>query len=227
LAQSVSKAVNEILSNTAYLHFSFEHKLTNDSAIAKFIKPRVEEKVGKPVSLGAVIAAVRRFTLSFKPTEKTRAFIQFLKSVHIQLRTGLVDVTFKRTYKTAENLAALAKKIRWEQGEKMHVLQARAEEVTVIAHAAFLKDVLACAPKKDVIGTHSSIASLTVLFDRSLVEKTYGVMQFWTGIFASLGVPIHLGVLTYSSCSFIFSEEHAPRVYKVLSDSLAEIHAMH
>ena len=224
MVQSVSKAVREILLNLAYLHYPLEKRLLNDSAVAKFIKPQVEEKTGKQVSLGAVTAAVRRFTLAFKPGEKTRNLILFLKSSQLHLRTGLVDASFKRSYQTSEKLALLAKKIRWEQGEKMYVLQ-RTDEITVIAHAVHRKEVLACAPKRDLLDTHENRAVITVVFERSLAKQTYGGLRFLSDVFASLGVPIYLAFLTYSACSFVFNESHAPIVYKRLSESLSEIRA--
>ena len=226
MAQSVSRAVREILSTSAYLHFPLENRLLNDSAVANFIKLRVEEKVGKKVPQGAVTAAVRRFTLSFAPGEKTINLIRFLKSLKIQLRTGLVEVNLKRSNKASEKLALLAKKIKWEQGEKMYVLQ-RAGEITVIANKKHLPDILACAPKKDVWETQDGRAVVNLVFDPKIEESSYGGAHFITGVFAYAGVVIHQFFSTYSADSFVIKEKDVSLVYRNLSEALNEIHALY
>ncbi|MFH1056887.1 MAG: hypothetical protein V1717_03780 [Candidatus Micrarchaeota archaeon] len=226
MAESVSKAVREILASLAYLHFSFENHLANDSAVAKFIKTRVEEKTGKPVSLGAVTAAVRRFVLSFKTREKDENLIRFLKSFQIHLRSGLVEINLKRNNATSENLAKLAKKIAWEKGEKMYVLQ-RTDEITLVADAIHSKEILACASKGDLLSKHEGRAVITIIFDPMVEDKTFGGLHYLSGIFSSIGVTVHVVFSTYSANSFVIKEKDLPLVYKTLSDSLKEIHALY
>lgn len=226
LAQSVSRAVKEILSNLAYLSFAFQHQLVNESALARFIHPRVEEKTGAPVSRGAVIAAVRRFTISFKPRHKDLKLMQFLKSFKIQLRTGLSEANFMRTKKTAAVLAEHSAKTQWDKVEEFYVLN-RPNEITLITPHAQLKAMLSRIPQKDVLSRYDDRAIITVFYDPELEEKTFGALYYLADIFASLGVIVHVVFSTYSANSFVIKEKDVPFVYHALSESMREIDALH
>lgn len=118
MPQSVARAVREVLSGLTFLNYAFEKKLVNDSALARVIRPSVEEKLGKQVSLGSVVAAVRRFLESFKSSSREKNFFALLKSSKPRLRTGLAEIHFNRTLKTFEKLSAFANKINWVRGRR-------------------------------------------------------------------------------------------------------------
>ena len=221
MAQGISKAVRETLGTMAYLHFAFEHQIANESALAKLIKPRVEEKLGRPVSNGAVIAAVRRALLTYKPAQREKNFFELLKSSKLFIRTGMVEAHFKRTQKTLEKLAVLGKKINWIQGEKMYVLQ-RTEELTIIADEMHLTDILACAPKTGLLSLSKDRAVITIVYDPYYFAESFGGLHFYTGQFAMLGIGIYLIFSTYSATSFVIKEKDAARAYKYISNALAE-----
>ena len=226
MAQSVSKAVKEILSNLTYLSFAFQHQLVNESALARFIRKRVEEKTGEAVSRGAVIAAVRRFTISFKPRQKDLTLMRFLKSFKIQLRTGLSEANFSRTKKTAAVLAEQADKTQWDKVEEFYVLH-RPHEITLITTHSQLKAILHRVSQKDVLDKHDDRAIITVSYDPDLEEKTFGALFYLADIFASLGVTVHVVFSTYSANSFVIKEKDSPAVYKALSESMREIDALY
>ena len=214
LAQSVSRAVKEILSNLAYLSFAFQHQLVNESALARFIHPRVEEKTGAPVSRGAVIR------------HKDLKLMQFLKSFKIQLRTGLSEANFMRTKKTAAVLAEHSAKTQWDKVEEFYVLN-RPNEITLITPHAQLKAMLSRIPQKDVLSRYDDRAIITVFYDPELEEKTFGALYYLADIFASLGVIVHVVFSTYSANSFVIKEKDVPFVYHALSESMREIDALH
>lgn len=224
MGKSVSKAVREVLAGLAHLDFAFEKRLVNESSLARFIKPRVEEKVGKAVSDGAIIASVHRYVISHNGRAHNPKLLRFLKSFRMRIRTGLVEINLKRTTKTAEHLALLAEKIKWQNDEKFYLLQ-RTDELTVIVDAGHQAEVLACAPKKDLLSKHEGRAVITVYFDPDAAEA-YGGLHFLTGIFADLGVSIHVVFSTYSADSFVIKEKDVPIVYRRLSEALKELQAI-
>lgn len=221
MGKSISKAVREVLAGLAHLDFAFENKLINESSLARFIRPRVEEKVGKAVSDGAIIASVHRYVLSHQGHARNPKLMRFLKSFRTRIRTGLVEINLRRTTKTAEHLALLAEKIKWQNDEKFYLLQ-RTDELTIVVDATHEAEVIACAPKKDLLSKHEGRAVITVYFDPEAAEA-YGGLHFLTGIFTDLGVSIRVFFSTYSADSFVISEKDVPVVYRRLSEALKEI----
>jgi len=226
MVQSVSRVVKETLSNLTYLSLAFEHQLVNESALARFIHKRVEEKTGKPVSRGAIIAAVRRFIISYKPRQKDLHLIRFLKSFKIHIRTGMVEVNLSRTPKNVEVLSSVSKKIQWNKGEKLYVLS-RSQEITVVSNSQHFKDALNKIPRQGVLSKYDDRAVITISYDPEVEDKTFGALYYLSGIFASLGVTIHVVFSTYSETSFVIKEKDVPLVYKALSESMHEIDELH
>ncbi|MEM4255498.1 MAG: hypothetical protein QXR53_04200 [Candidatus Norongarragalinales archaeon] len=228
MVQSVSRAVKETLSNLTYLSFAFEHQLVNESALARFIHKRVEEKTGKPASRGAIIAAVRRFMLYYKPRQKDLNLIRFLKTFKVQIRTGVTELNFKRTPQTSELMLAALKKTAWNKGQKLYTIP-RSQEITVVStnNPEALKTLLSKIPSDAILSKHDDRAIITVSYDPTLGEKTFGALHYLTDIFASLGIAIHVVFSTYSENSFVIKERDVPAVYKALSGSLHEIDELH
>lgn len=226
MVQSVSRLVKETLSNLTYLSFAFEHQLVNESALARFIHKRVEEKAGSPVSRGAVIAAVRRFIISFKPKQKDVRFIRLLKSFKIQIRTGLTELNLVRSKKTSDWVFELSKKIVWEKEQKFYALN-RTDETTIVTNYPYLKESISRLPKKDILSHFEDRAVITVSYDPVIEDNTFGALHYLTDIFTSLGVTIHVVFSTYSANSFVIKEKDVPLVYRTLSESMREIDRLH
>lgn len=104
----------------------------------------------------------------------------------------------------------------------MYVLQ-RSEEITVIVDKDHLKEILACAPKKDLLSASKDRAVITITYDPKAFAESVGGLHFYTGQFASHGIGIYLMFSTYSATSFVIREQDAALAYKSLSSSLGEI----
>jgi len=226
MVQSVSRTVKEILLGLAYLNFAFENQLVNESALARFIHKRVEEKTGKPVSRMAVIAAVRRFIVSSKPAVRSTTLTRFLKSFKIHIRTGMIEANFKRTPGVSKLISQTEKKTNWNSGERFYVL-GRSQEITVVSNSEYFKKIVSRFDAKDVLSVHGDRAVITISFDPHLAQETFGALDYLTSVFAALGVSIHVVFTTYSENSFVIKEKDVPVVYKTLSQSMHEIDELH
>jgi len=111
-------------------------------------------------------------------------------------------------------------------GEKMYILQ-RTDEITIVANAIHSKEILLCAPKGDLLSKHEGRAVITIIYDPKVEDETFGGLHYLSGIFSSTGVTVHVVFSTYSANSFVIKEKDLPLVYKTLSDSLKEIHALY
>lgn len=102
---TVPQIVEEIVKNSPILTESVEEGLVNYSSLARKIKPEIENRLYKPVTVGSVIMALKR--LKIDPS-KTRALkTALLKITDLSMRSNLMALTFVNSPTLFQNQSKL------------------------------------------------------------------------------------------------------------------------
>ncbi|NUN11794.1 hypothetical protein HUU53_04075 [Candidatus Micrarchaeota archaeon] len=216
MARSISKTVFEVLNGLSFLNYAFENKLINETALARFIKPRVEQLVGRETSLISVTIAVRRFLTSFVPAKKSENFFELLKSSKVSLFTGLAEGHFNSSKLVWQSVCDLQK-----SGALIFASQ-NPGEIVVVAEKELLSE-LAKKTGKDFVSLSEKRGVVTISYDPYFFAESFGGLHFYTGQFAFFGIGIYQIFSTNSQTSFVIDEEKASSAYKNLSVSLEGI----
>lgn len=133
---SIPEAVQQTIEKDGFLHFGLANGVLNLSKTARFIKPLIEARTKKSVSIAAVTMALSRLK-----TLKKRANVQLkrVKLDSINIAKNLAEITYERT---AENISALEKvekEVRKNNG--YIVITFGTSELTVIVEEKFLLDI--------------------------------------------------------------------------------------
>ena len=91
----MSDAVLEVVSGMYFLRMPMQEELINYSALARFIKPMVEKRVGGEVGVEAITMALRK--ASAAPHANPMGVFLAFKDAKVVLRTGLVLMRFSRS----------------------------------------------------------------------------------------------------------------------------------
>lgn len=217
----VSDAVAELLVELHPVKFAFKRGLINYTALARFMKPAIDQRMKEDVGLDAIIMAIRRnenLLLNSVSTEDD--LYKVLHECKLVLRTGMVNVHFERTEELFENVAKLEEKIDWASGEKMYVLQ-RTDELSVIAMSKYLPDVVALAEGDGakILCKKENLALLTVFSPPEGFDAP-GLFEFLSDEFYVLGINLFAVFSTYSKLSFLFDEAQAAAIYERLATSI-------
>lgn len=94
---SIPVAVEEVIKKKPFLEGALVDGLVNLSALARQIKPEVEEKIGKPVNDSAVIMALNRLVprLELMSAMKVAKVVENMGDIIV--RSNLADYTFVNT----------------------------------------------------------------------------------------------------------------------------------
>jgi len=215
LDYSVSDAVAEVLSEMHFLRFALQEDLLNYSALARFLKPFVETRVGAGVGPDAIILAIKKYQESL-PKEAFRVF-KILSEMKFFLRTGMTLIHFRRNDVLYQKLVDFQHKIDWAAGEKMYVLE-RSEELSVVVLSKYEKDLVALQPNA-VIQHYSRLALVTVLFPDEHFDS-YGLLEYIARQFSDLGVSVKEVFSSHDKLSFLFEERKASLAYEKLSNAV-------
>jgi len=94
---SISKIIEKEISSSPFLEESIAEDLINISSLARLLKPKVEEALGKEVKIGALVMAINRLEFSKYNSinEKIEDFMEALGDIII--RSNLNDYAFKNS----------------------------------------------------------------------------------------------------------------------------------
>lgn len=93
---TVPQIVGDIIKNSPILSESIEEGFANYSNIARKIKPEIEEKLYKKVTLGSIIMALKR--LKPNKASKTNNLSRALEKItDLSLRSNLISLTFSNS----------------------------------------------------------------------------------------------------------------------------------
>ena len=223
MVASVSDVVIELLESMYYLKPAMRLDLINYSALARGIKPFVEEKTGGKVELETIVMAIRR-NVRFLTSEAHPSVLAIMKDTKVELRTGFAFVKLKRRLGVYEQVMDLVKNLNAEEAENSYVIQ-RVNEISVIIPEDVLVQIEHLpAVKKDkntIVDKRGELAVVTInLPDESL--DVPGIYALITTQLADLGVSILNTVGSFTRVSFLVTEEDAPLAYEKLNKLIRE-----
>ncbi len=208
-----------------FLRIALENDLVNFSALARFIKPAVEEKLGgRKASMDSLIMAVRRYAKASGGRDENTRTLHVLAGARIILRTGMVLLHLRRTSELYGKIIELERKyVNWHQGDKMYVLQ-RSEEIMVATGRKFLPLLNGQIDRDDILLEYHDLALLTIEYD-SDANMTPGVLAFIANQLNALDTNVYAIFNSVTKLSLIVSEAQAARLYDRLNRMLEQSRA--
>ncbi|MEM0475509.1 MAG: hypothetical protein QW343_01820 [Candidatus Norongarragalinales archaeon] len=220
---SVSDVVADVLKTMHYLKPAMKLGVVNYSALARVIRPIVEEKIGDDVELETIIMAIRRNASVFT-REPAPTVFDVLKDSKVELCTGVAYVKVKRKPGVYEQLVDLAKTVNAEEMENVYVIQRTDEISIVLPEHAFTKVELLPAIKKDrsiIIAKRSGLALITVT-EPPIAPDVPGVYAMLTSLLSDSGISTLTMLGSFSRVSFLLKDEDAPTAYDKINKLIRE-----
>lgn len=118
MVNSVSRTVQHLIDNDLSLQDALQRDYANYSALARMLKPKVEEALGRKVKLESLITSVKRAKAVYRSQREniTRVIAESV----INLRTDVAKISVE---KTRRNLEIIRKTLTKFPGEFFQVLE--------------------------------------------------------------------------------------------------------
>ena len=211
---SVSEAVSEVIDEMHFLSLPLREDLINYSALARFIKPIVDEKIGGEAGLEAITMALRKKALDFSAMEMPEVF-EALRNAQVFLITGMSLARISRNEDNQKKLMEFQQKTPWDSGEQFSIIQQN-EEISIIAPAKRLEDISAAIGGQNILSSSKDLAVATLIFPEKYLE-CIGCIELIGKQFSDLNVSIAEIFSSHAKISVAFNEAHAAKVYEKLS----------
>ena len=139
MVYSISDAVKEALSELTFLRSAVSHDLLNYSAVARFIQPVVQSKLGYDAGIDAIAVAVRRYIQTTEPNQKPAKLLDAVKNAKIILRSDLCMLVVRQwnDIDFLEELKTILPDVDFRAGEKFYLLT-RSNDAVIVCNSRFL-----------------------------------------------------------------------------------------
>ena len=211
---SIGKITEELINKSPFLREAMTDELINISALARKLKPEIEEVTGKEVKEGAIVMAIKRMTpglyhrLNVKITNVMGDLGDFL------VRSNLSDFTFENSESLKTKQAELIHEIN-KENDSFFTLCKGVSETTFIVntqHDNLIKRMF----NGEKIKSHTQdLASVTVKLPMVNTE-IYGIYYYILKHLAWEGINIVELVSTSNEFTIVVKQDDVDKAFKIL-----------
>jgi len=207
---SLSKIVQFLVENDPPIQDALERGYGNFSAVARLLKPRVEEILGKDVTLEGLITAVKRTSTLYVPKSENQPIIA--ESV-INLRTDVAKISLEKTRRNLEK----ARLISADFPEAFFQVLEGASTLTLVTDQRVFDQVCSVFKEEDTLQEKQNLAAVIVQSPRGIVDTPGCIAAFYNPL--SRGqINIEETVSCFTETVIVLRMEDAARAFSLLSE---------
>jgi hypothetical protein len=215
MVNSVSKTLQQLIDNDLSLQDALKRDYANYSAIARILKPKVEETLGRKVKLESLITSVKRAKANYKSREEN--ITRIIAESVIHLRTDVAKVSVE---KTKRNLEMVRKVLTNFPGEFLQVLEG-VSAITLIFDQKLFDNVYPIFRKEDILDESQNLSAIVVQSPREIIDTPGCAIAFYNPVSRS-----HINIEETMSCFtdtiLVLRMEDVGKAFTVLTDLVAE-----
>ncbi|HEX8965310.1 MAG TPA: aspartate kinase [Patescibacteria group bacterium] len=209
---TVPEATKKIIERSRYLAEAMSKGLINYSALARYIRPELEEMLFKDVSESSIIMALKRLEPYFRPKYKHTNVFQH--SPEMIVRSNLIELTVANSEAMTKKLPSIMD-VYTNQQKYFFTLTEGVSETTIIASRDLLEKIKTLINGEKVLETFTNLSSITIRLPQEVLNSP-GIFYFFLKSLAWEGISIVEIVSTYSEFTIILEDKEVNKAFAVL-----------
>ncbi len=211
---SIGKITEELINKSPFLREAMTDELINISALARKLKPEIEEVTGKEVKEGAIVMAIKRMTpglyhrLNVKITNVMGDLGDFL------VRSNLSDFTFENSESLKTKQADVIHEIN-KENDSFFTLCKGVSETTFIVNTQHDELIKRMFSGEKIKSHTTDLASVTVKLPMVNTE-IYGIYYYILKHLAWEGINIVELVSTSNEFTIVVKQDDVDKAFKIL-----------
>lgn len=211
---SIGKITEDLINRSPFLREAMTDDLINISALARKLKPEIEELVGKEVKEGAIVMAIKRMTpglyhrLNVKITNVMGDLGDFL------VRSNLTDYTFENSESLKIKQSELVNEIN-KDNDSFFTLCKGVTETTFIVSSQQSETIERIFKNERLKSNTKDLASITVKLPQINTE-IYGIYYYILKHLAWEGINIVEIMSTSNEFTVVVRQDDVDKAFKIL-----------
>lgn len=182
----IAEVVEELVRKSPFLIESLNEGLINVSALARKLQPDVEAIIGRPIKSGAIVMAINRMPAGKLIYEQHALQAFFRKLSDLNVRTDLIDYTFRNSDTLPTRQARLLRDIE-NKPNLFYSVSRGVTETTILVTSTLEKQVETIFEDEKIQSKETDLSAITLLLpneNRSLYGVYYYILKdlAWRGI---------------------------------------------
>ena len=214
----IATIVQQQIKASPFLTDALKDRLINVSALARKIKPEVEQKLGKDVQESAITMAINRLQLGGELTFVEKGLRQFFSKLNdISVRSNLVDYTFQNSSQLSQNLTTLLEVLQTKYPNTFYSFSQGVGETTIIVTDAIQQDMEAIFKSETLIAKEVQLSAITLVLPKEN-RQLYGIYYYILKELAWKGINLVELISTSNEFTIIVRNSNLNEAFTVLSD---------
>ncbi len=215
MVNSISKLVQNLIDSDLSLQDALQRDYGNYSAIARILKPRVEEILGRGVNLESLITSVKRAKSQYKPLRGKMAKV--IAGTVINIRTDVAKVSLE---KTKRNLERIRKTLVDFPEEFFQVIEGMSA-TTLVFDQKLLGEICSMFRDKDVLDKKENLATIILRSPDEIIRTPGCVLAFYSTV-SRRHINIEETMSCFTDTIIVLGMEDTSKAFAALTDLIAE-----
>ena len=214
--KTISSVVENYIKKKPYLQSALSQGIINLTSLSRYIRPEIEEALGKDIRNGAIVMALKRLSddLEFRATHK---IVKVLKEIgEITVRSSLTDFTFLVSETILENQTVLLKEVN-KNKEVFYTSSRGVNELNIVVSSVLDSVIEQLFAAEKCTQKASNLSSITVKLPSENVSVP-GIYYFIFQRLAWEGIVLYEVISTTNEFTIIVDDQHVDVAFKTIKN---------
>lgn len=212
--KSITNAVKEVVNNDLSFQDSLQRDYCNISALARIIKPKIDQVLGKNTSLESIVTALKRSRRDYNVPERPIALI--LAGSTVSVKTDVAKVSAAKTKKTVEKVA---KSLTQNADNYISVAESMMS-ITLVFNDVLLEDVKALFTHDDLLEIEDDLAAIIVHSPEEIIKTPGCAIAFYNQL-ARRHINIEDTVSCYTDTIMLVRMDQVGKAFTALTELIS------
>lgn len=212
--KSITNAVKEVVNNDLSFQDSLQRDYCNISALARIIKPQIDQMLGKNTSVESIVTALKRSRRDYDVPERPIAAILAGSTVSVK-----TDVAKLSAAKSKKNIEKIAKSLTQNVDNYISVSES-IMSITLIFDDALLDDVKAMFGQHDILEVEDDLAAIIVHSPEEIIKTPGCAIAFYNQL-ARRHINMEDTVSVYTDTIMLVRMDQVGKAFNALTDLIS------
>ena len=217
--KSITETVREIVSSDLSFQDSLQRDYCNISALARIMKPHIDQMLSKNTSIESIITALKRSRYEYDVRQKPIASI--LAASTITVNTDVAKVSARKSKKTIEKVA---KAMIQGVGNFISISES-IMSITLVFDDLLLQDVKVMFASDDILEIENGLAAIIVQSPEDIIKTPGCAIAFYNQL-ARRHINIEDTVSCYTDTIVLVKMEQVGKAFNALTDLISNSRKM-
>jgi hypothetical protein len=215
MAESISKIVKTLIERDVSMKEAIHKGYGNYSAIARILKPKIDDVLDKNVNLESIITAIKRTKIDYISVHEN--IMKIVARSVINIRTDVSKISIEKTRK---NLETIRKSIANLSEEFVHVIEGTSA-ITLIFDQKLFDDITFLFPDTEILDKKQNLAEIIIRSPIGLIG-TYGCLFTFVNAISRRGMNIEETMSCYTDTIIVLAMKDVGKAFSALTDLISD-----